>query len=45
VARLDAANDHLSNLSYAATSMEIALDGFYAQLDDGQKAKFDSLGR
>lgn len=45
VARLDAANDQLSNLSYAATSMEIALDGFYAQLDDGQKAKFDSLGR
>ena len=45
VARLDAANDQLSNLSYAATSMEIALDGLYAQLDDGQKAKFDSLGR
>jgi hypothetical protein len=45
IARLDAANDQLSNLSYAATSMEIALDGLYAQLDDGQKAKFDSLGR
>lgn len=45
LARLDAANDQLSNLSYAATSMEIALDGFHAQLDDNQKAKFDSLGR
>ncbi len=45
LARLDAANDQLSNLSYAATSIEIALDGLYAQLDDGQKAKFDSLGR
>ena len=45
LARLDAANDQLSNLSYAATSLEIALDGLYAQLDDGQKTKFDSLGR
>lgn len=44
-ARLDAANDQFSNLSYAATSTEIALDGLYAQLDDAQKAKFDSLGR
>jgi hypothetical protein len=45
VARLDAVNDQLSNLSYAATSLEIALNGLYAQLDDGQKAKFDSLDR
>lgn len=45
IARLDAANDQLSNLSYAATSTEIALDGVYAQPDDGQKAKFNSLGR
>jgi hypothetical protein len=44
-ARLGAANDQLSSLSYAATSMEIALNGLYAQLDDEQKAKFDSLGR
>ncbi len=44
-ARLDAANDQLSSLSYVATSMEIALNGFYAQLDDEQKAKFDLLGR
>ena len=45
VARLDAANDHLSSLSLAATSVELALNGFYAQLDDEQKARFDSLGR
>ena len=45
MARLDAVNDQLSNLSYAATSLEIALDGLYAGLDDAQKAKFDSLGR
>ena len=45
VTRLDAVNDQLSNLSYAATSLEIALDGLYAGLDDGQRAKFDSLGR
>lgn len=45
VARLDAVNDQLSNLSYAATSLEIALDGLYAGLDDAQKAKFDSIGR
>jgi hypothetical protein len=43
VARLDAANDQLSSMSFAATSMEIALDSFYAQLGIEQKAKFDSL--
>ena len=45
VARLDSANNQLSSMSYAATSLEIALDGFYAQLDRGQKASFDLLGR
>ena len=44
VARLDAANDHLSALSYAATSLKIAFDAFYAQLDDQQKARFNSIG-
>lgn len=43
VARLDAANDQLSSMSFAATSMEIALDSLYAQLGAEQKAKFDSL--
>jgi hypothetical protein len=32
-------------MNYAATSMEIAVNGFYAQLDEQQKAKFNSLGR
>jgi hypothetical protein len=45
IARLDSANDQLTAISYAATSVEIALDGFYAQLDEAQKDKFDSIGR
>ena len=45
VARLDAADDQIAGLSYAATSMELALNAFYSQLDTKQKAKFDSLGR
>jgi hypothetical protein len=45
IARLDATADQLTTISYAATTMEIALDGFYAQLDQDQKARFDSLGR
>jgi hypothetical protein len=45
LARLDAANNQLTSMNYAATSMEIALNGFYAQLTDDQKAKFNSLGR
>jgi hypothetical protein len=43
--RLDDAASQLTRMNYAATSMEIALNGFYAQLDDQQKAKFNSLGR
>jgi LTXXQ motif family protein len=43
VARLDAANDQLASMSFAATSMEIALDSFSAQLGAEQKTKFDSL--
>jgi hypothetical protein len=34
VASLDSANNQLSNISYATTSLEIAFNGFYAQLDD-----------
>jgi len=44
VARLDSADDQLSTMSYAATSVEIALDGLYGQLDERQKAKFNSFG-
>jgi hypothetical protein len=43
VARLDSANNQLSSMGYTATSLEIAFDGFYAQLDDDQKAGFDVL--
>jgi hypothetical protein len=45
LARLDDAEGQLTRLNYAATSMEIAVNGFYTQLDEQQKAKFDSLGR
>lgn len=45
LARLDAANNQLTRMNYAATSMEIALNGFYAQLSGVQKARFDGLGR
>jgi hypothetical protein len=45
LARLDAADNQLTTMNYAATAMQIALDGFYAQLDTNRKARFDSLGR
>lgn len=45
VARLDGISNQLSAMSYAATTLLVALNAFHAQLDDGQKAKFDSLGR
>jgi hypothetical protein len=45
LARLDSADDQLSSMSYAATSMQIALNEFYSRLDNEQKAKFDSLGQ
>ena len=45
LARLDAANGRLSSLSFAATSVTIALNGFYSGLDDRQKARFDALGQ
>lgn len=44
LARLDAASNQLSSMSYAATSTEIVLNGLQAQLDDKQKAKFNALG-
>jgi LTXXQ motif family protein len=44
LARLDAANSRLSSLSFAATNVTIALNGFYNGLDDRQKARFNALG-
>jgi hypothetical protein len=45
LARLDSADDQLSSMSYAATSVQIALNSFYTRLDNEQKTKFDLLGR
>lgn len=41
--RLDAADNQLSSMNYAATNVEIALNGLYAKLDRRQKAKLDGL--
>jgi len=43
--RLDAADNQLSSMNYAATNVEIALNGFYAKLDRHQQARLDGLGR
>jgi len=43
--RLDSANDQLTAINYAATTVEIAFDEFYLKLSNEQKARFDSLTR
>jgi hypothetical protein len=43
--RLDAANNQLSSMNYAATNVEIALNGLYAKLDRRQKEKLAALRR
>ncbi len=45
LARLDAANNQLSSMSFAATNLGIALNGFYTGLDQDQKKRFDALDR
>jgi len=45
MARLDAASDQLTALNYAATTVQIAFNGFYSRLSNEQKARFDSLAR
>lgn len=45
IARLDDANDQLTAINYAATTVQISFDGFYAKLDSQQKARFNSLSR
>jgi len=45
MARLDDANDQLTALNYAATTIQIAFNGFYSKLDNRQKTRFDSPGR
>ncbi|HEX3342641.1 MAG TPA: Spy/CpxP family protein refolding chaperone [Pseudolabrys sp.] len=45
MARLDAANDQLTAINYAATTVQIAFDDFYQKLSNDQKSRFYSLGR
>lgn len=45
LARLDAADDQLTAMNYAATTMQIAFDEFYSKLDNVQKARFEAMGR
>jgi hypothetical protein len=45
MARLDDANDQLTAVNYAATTVQIAFDDFYAKLDGAQKSRFEALSR
>ena len=45
LARLDAADDQLTAMNYAATTVQIAFDDFYSKLDNGQKARLEPTGR
>jgi hypothetical protein len=45
VARLDAENNQLTAINYAAMAMSDAMNGVYAQLDETQRTKLDSPGR
>jgi LTXXQ motif family protein len=45
LARLDAADEQLTTMNYAATTVQIAFDDFYGRLDDRQKARLNSAGR
>ena len=40
MARLDAANDQLTAINYAATTVQIAFDDFYLKLSNDQKSRF-----
>ncbi len=45
LARLDATDDQLVAMNFAAANLEIALNGFYSTLDGRQKSAFDAIGR
>jgi hypothetical protein len=45
MARLDDANDRLTAINYAATTVQIAFDEFYTKLDGAQKSRFEALSR
>jgi LTXXQ motif family protein len=44
-ARLDAADDQLTAMNYAATTVQIAFDDFYLKLNNDQKTRFESSSR
>jgi hypothetical protein len=44
-ARLDAADAKLAAMNYAALTVQIAFNDFYAGLDDAQKARLDGARR
>ena len=43
MARLDSASDQLTAINYAATTVQIAFDKFYAKLKNDQKTRFDAM--
>ena len=45
LARLDVADDQLTAMNYAATTVQIAFNDFYSTLDNAQKARFDAASR
>jgi hypothetical protein len=45
MARLDSANDQLTAMNYAASTVQIAFGDFYSRLNNGQKTRLDSLVR
>lgn len=45
LARLDAADDKLTSVNYAATTVQVAFEDFYGKLDKGQKARLDETNR
>jgi hypothetical protein len=45
LARLDAADDQLAAMNYAATTVQITFDEFYAKLDKDRKTRFGSFRR
>src|SRR5262249_49934221 len=44
-ARLDAADNQLTAMNHAGTTIELALNELYGKLSDEQKARFDAIGR
>ena len=43
--RLDSANDQLTAINYAASTVQIAFDEFYLKLNNDQKTRFDAMAR